>query len=80
MWIALQNGVDINSCDRALLRSAKPTLHTNVDCTPLVAAIVSRQVPVVKYLLEVIDFVIARENLIARFDSFFENILMCDTL
>ncbi|KAH9329021.1 hypothetical protein KI387_001129, partial [Taxus chinensis] len=47
------NGVDKNSWDRALLRSAKPALHANVDCTPLIAAIVSRQAPVVKYLLEV---------------------------
>ncbi|KAJ6829100.1 putative ankyrin-3 [Iris pallida] len=48
----IENGVDINSMDRILLRSVKPTLHANVDCTPLVAAIVSRQVSVVKYLLE----------------------------
>ena len=49
-----QNGVDVNSWDRALLHSAKPSLHANVDCTPLIAAIVSRQAPVVKYLLKVI--------------------------
>lgn len=48
----VKNGVDINCTDRVLLRSVKPALHANVDCTPLVAAIVSRQVPVVKYLLE----------------------------
>lgn len=41
--------------DRVLLRSVKPALHANVDCTPLVAAIVSRQVPVVKFLLEVMS-------------------------
>ncbi|KAH9317374.1 hypothetical protein KI387_019143, partial [Taxus chinensis] len=51
--ILIKNGVDKNSWDRALLRSAKPALHANVDCTPLIAAIVSRQAPVVKYLLEV---------------------------
>lgn len=39
--------------DRVLLQSAKPALHANIDCTPLVAAIVSRQVSMVKYLLEV---------------------------
>ncbi|GLJ55644.1 hypothetical protein SUGI_1195080 [Cryptomeria japonica] len=50
--ILIKNGVDINSWDRALLRSAKPALYANVDCTPLIAAIVSRQAPVVKYLLE----------------------------
>ncbi|OWM85160.1 hypothetical protein CDL15_Pgr027947 [Punica granatum] len=49
----VENGVDKNCVDRVLLRSVKPALHANVDCTPLVAAIVSRQVPVVKYLLEV---------------------------
>lgn len=50
----LQNGVDKNCINRVLLRSAKPALHANVDCTPLVAAIVSRQMNMVKYLLEVI--------------------------
>ncbi|KAK9274440.1 hypothetical protein L1049_021687 [Liquidambar formosana] len=38
----IKNGVDINCMDRVLLRSVKPALHANVDCTPLVAAIVSR--------------------------------------
>ncbi|KAL0913364.1 hypothetical protein M5K25_016819 [Dendrobium thyrsiflorum] len=51
----LQNGVDINRLDRVLLRSIKPTLHANVDCTPLVAAIVSKQNSIVKYLLEMMD-------------------------
>lgn len=46
----------MNCVDRVLLRSVKPALHANVDCTPLVAAIVSRQAPVVKYLLEVLFF------------------------
>lgn len=36
-----------------LLRSSKPSLHANVDCNALVAAIVSRQVPVVRLLLQV---------------------------
>ncbi|KAJ0049616.1 hypothetical protein Pint_14791 [Pistacia integerrima] len=48
----IKNGVDLNCLDRVLLRSFKPALHANVDCTPLVAAIVNRQVSVVKYLLE----------------------------
>lgn len=36
-----------------LLRSLKPSLHMNVDCTALFAAIVSRQVAVVQQLLQV---------------------------
>eukprot|EP00250_Pteridium_aquilinum_P017235 c23519_g1_i1 orf=646-2880(-) len=47
-----QSGVDVNSWHRVLLRSIKPVLHTSVDCTALVAAIVCRQAPVVKYLLQ----------------------------
>eukprot|EP01018_Ginkgo_biloba_P031804 Gb_08320 [translate_table: standard] len=46
------NGVDVNSWDRVLLRSTKPALHANIDCMPLIAAIVSRQAPVVRHLLE----------------------------
>ncbi|XP_020250824.1 ankyrin-2 [Asparagus officinalis] len=45
-------GVDANVTDRMLLRSLKPSLHTNVDCTALVAAIVSRQVAIVRQLLQ----------------------------
>ncbi|XP_072956164.1 uncharacterized protein [Typha angustifolia] len=48
----LKNGVDINCTDRVLLRSIKPALHANVDSTPLIAAIVGRQVSTVKCLLE----------------------------
>lgn len=48
----VENGVDLNCLDRVLLRSIKPSLHANVNCTPLVAAIVSKQSCVVKYLLE----------------------------
>lgn len=48
-----QYGVDANSTDRVLLRSSKPTLHTNIDCNALVAAVVSRQVSVVRLLLQV---------------------------
>ncbi|KAL0377316.1 UNVERIFIED_CONTAM: hypothetical protein Sradi_3037100 [Sesamum radiatum] len=45
-------GVDVNTTDRILLQSCKPSLHTNADCTALVAAIVSRQISVVHLLLE----------------------------
>lgn len=45
-------GVDANSTSRLLLRSSKPSLHTNVDCTALVAAVVSRQVSIVRLLLQ----------------------------
>ncbi|KAK9120035.1 hypothetical protein Scep_018128 [Stephania cephalantha] len=49
----LKCGVDANATDRVLLRSSKPSLHTNADCTPLVAAIVSRQVSIVHHLLQI---------------------------
>ncbi|KAI9177609.1 hypothetical protein LWI28_017266 [Acer negundo] len=45
-------GVDVNATDRFLLQSFKPSLHANVDCTALVAAVVSRQVSVVHLLLQ----------------------------
>ncbi|XP_073526491.1 uncharacterized protein [Phyllobates terribilis] len=45
-------GVDINGNDRALLVSSKPSLHSNIDCTALVAAVVSRHVSVVHILLQ----------------------------
>ncbi|KAL5864459.1 hypothetical protein ACOSQ3_001973 [Xanthoceras sorbifolium] len=45
-------GVDVNATDRFLLQSFKPSLHTNVDCTALLAAVVSRQVSVVHLLLQ----------------------------
>ncbi|KAK6280404.1 hypothetical protein POUND7_020671 [Theobroma cacao] len=45
-------GVDASASHRQLLRSSKPSLHTNVDCTALVAAVVSRQVSVVCLLLQ----------------------------
>ncbi|KDP25227.1 hypothetical protein JCGZ_20383 [Jatropha curcas] len=48
----IKNGADINCTQRVLLHSLKPVLHANVNCTPLTAAIVSRQVSMVKYLLE----------------------------
>ncbi|KAL6646708.1 hypothetical protein ACP70R_015402 [Stipagrostis hirtigluma subsp. patula] len=50
--ILLQSGVDVNCMARVLLRSVKPALHANVDCTPLVAAIMSRQISTVKLLIE----------------------------
>ncbi|KAJ4711774.1 putative Ankyrin repeat-containing protein [Melia azedarach] len=48
----VKNGVDVNLVNRVLLHLFKPALHANVDCTPLVAAIVNWQVSMVKYLLE----------------------------
>ncbi|CAI9752589.1 unnamed protein product [Fraxinus pennsylvanica] len=47
----LKCGVDMNATDRFLLQSCKPCLHTNVDCTALVAAVVSRQISSVRLLL-----------------------------
>ncbi|CAM6110561.1 unnamed protein product [Calypogeia fissa] len=47
----IKSGVDVNSWHRVLLRSAKPKLYADVDCTPLFAAIVGRQTLVVDYLL-----------------------------
>ncbi|KAJ0704376.1 putative ankyrin repeat-containing domain-containing protein [Helianthus annuus] len=48
----LKCGVDVNAAARVLLQSSKPSLHTNIDCTPLVAAVVSRQTTVVRLLLQ----------------------------
>ncbi|PHT57192.1 hypothetical protein CQW23_05678 [Capsicum baccatum] len=48
----LKLGVNVDATNRVLLQSSKPSLHTNVDCTALVAAVVSRQVSVVRVLLE----------------------------
>ncbi|XP_043704358.1 ankyrin-3 [Telopea speciosissima] len=45
-------GVDGNAIARVLLRSSKPSLHTNVDCSALVAAVISRQISVVRLLLQ----------------------------
>ncbi|TVU15437.1 hypothetical protein EJB05_38958, partial [Eragrostis curvula] len=45
-------GADPNATARVLLRSLKPSLHANVDSTALFAAIVSRQVAVVRHLLK----------------------------
>ncbi|KAF5763932.1 putative ankyrin repeat-containing domain-containing protein [Helianthus annuus] len=50
--VLLKCGVDINASARVLLCSSKPSLHTNINCTPLVAAVVSRQVAVVRQLLQ----------------------------
>ncbi|CAL5203704.1 unnamed protein product [Lathyrus oleraceus] len=51
--VLIKQGVDINAIDRILLQSSKPFLHTNVDCNALFAAVVSRQINVVKLLLQV---------------------------
>lgn len=45
-------GVDVNATDRVLLQSYRPSLHTSVDCTNLVAAVVSRQISCVRLLLK----------------------------
>ncbi|CAN0896173.1 Ank3 [Linum grandiflorum] len=45
-------GVDANAMDRILLQSSKPMLHTNVYSNALAAAIVSRQISVVRLLLQ----------------------------
>ncbi|XVF60084.1 hypothetical protein PTKIN_Ptkin08bG0015100 [Pterospermum kingtungense] len=45
-------GVDASASHRQLLQSSRPSLYTNVDCTSLVAAIVSRQASVVRLLLQ----------------------------
>ncbi|KAL7171693.1 hypothetical protein ACSBR2_036364 [Camellia fascicularis] len=45
-------GVDPNANARVLLRSSKPSLHTNVDCNALVAAIAGRQISIVRLLLQ----------------------------
>lgn len=36
-----------------MLLSSKPSLHANVDCNAIAAAVVSRQVAVVRVLLKV---------------------------
>ncbi|CAL9126200.1 unnamed protein product, partial [Musa textilis] len=48
----IECGADPNATSRLLLRSLKPSLHTHVDCTALIAAIVSRQAAVVRRLLQ----------------------------
>ncbi|KAL3723000.1 hypothetical protein ACJRO7_035223 [Eucalyptus globulus] len=45
-------GVDPSASDRFLLKSSKPSLHINIDCTALVAAVVGRQVAAVHLLLQ----------------------------
>ncbi|KAJ1410614.1 Ankyrin repeat [Sesbania bispinosa] len=51
--VLLKYGVDANAIDRTLLQSSKPFLHANVDCSALFAAVVSRQINVVRLLLQV---------------------------
>ncbi|PSS33470.1 Ankyrin-2 like [Actinidia chinensis var. chinensis] len=48
----IKGGVDPNATTRVLLQSYRPSLHTNVDCPALVAAVVSRQISVVRLLLQ----------------------------
>ncbi|KAF7813623.1 ankyrin-3 isoform X1 [Senna tora] len=51
--VLIKHGVDTNAISRTLLQSSKPFLHANVDCNALFAAVVSRQINVVRLLLEV---------------------------
>ncbi|MED6189390.1 hypothetical protein PIB30_095580, partial [Stylosanthes scabra] len=51
--VLIKHGVDVNASDRILLQSSKPFLHANVDCNALFAAVVSRQIDVVRLLLQV---------------------------
>ncbi|KAK8987726.1 hypothetical protein V6N11_027469 [Hibiscus sabdariffa] len=44
-------GVDADAANRVLLRSSKPSLHVNIDCNALSAAVVCRQTSVVRSLL-----------------------------
>ncbi|KAL0331876.1 UNVERIFIED_CONTAM: Ankyrin repeat and KH domain-containing protein mask-1 [Sesamum calycinum] len=64
-------GVDVNTTDRILLQSCKPSLHTNADCTALVAAIVSRQISVVHLLLEVNKVMLALQSCFISLYIFF---------
>ncbi|OWM71453.1 ankyrin-3 [Punica granatum] len=48
----MQCGVDACGTARVLLKSTKPSLHMNVDCSAIVAAVVSRQAMVVRQLLQ----------------------------
>ncbi|KAG0473117.1 hypothetical protein HPP92_014974 [Vanilla planifolia] len=50
--VLVENGVDVNCLHRLLLQSIKPTMHANVDCTPLIAAVIGKQSTVVQYLLK----------------------------
>ncbi|XP_027151183.1 ankyrin-2-like isoform X1 [Coffea eugenioides] len=49
----LKCGVDCNATARVLLQSSKPSLHANFDCNSLAAAILGRQISVVRLLLQV---------------------------
>ncbi|KAK7280886.1 hypothetical protein RIF29_08440 [Crotalaria pallida] len=51
--VLIKHGVDANAIDRTLLQSSKPFLHANVDCNALFAAVISRQIDVVRLLLQV---------------------------
>ena len=77
LFLKLQCGVDVSASNRVLLQSSKPSLHANVDSTALVAAIVSRQISVVRLLLQVtllilaIDLFFVWGNYFAHFILFF---------
>lgn len=46
--------MDVDATDRTLLQSSKPSLFASVDCNALVAAVVSRQISVLRLLLMVV--------------------------
>ncbi|XAR51979.1 hypothetical protein NMG60_11006801 [Bertholletia excelsa] len=50
--VLIKCGVDANTTDRVLLQSSRPSLHANIDCNALAAAVVSRQISVVRRLLQ----------------------------
>lgn len=45
-------GLDANATDRVLRRSSKPSLYTNIDCNALSAAVICRQISIVRSLLQ----------------------------
>lgn len=65
-----QCGVNCNGSARVLLQSSKPSLHANFDCNSLSAAIVGRQISVVRLLLQVILCLKCHPNLIVKLQCF----------
>ncbi|GAQ89576.1 hypothetical protein KFL_005380020 [Klebsormidium nitens] len=47
----IEAGIDVNCSRRILVQCAQPPLHLNATCTPLIAAVVSCQKPIVDALL-----------------------------
>ncbi|KAA3465647.1 tankyrase-2-like isoform X1 [Gossypium australe] len=48
----IECGLDANATDRVLLRSSKPSLYTNIDCNAVSAAVICRQISIVRSLLQ----------------------------